>query len=171
MRVDVRRSFSAGVCLAVTAGLVVAANATGAQLTAEQKTAFDAVNRVVLRPLLREDHPNGLRVHLFNEELGPSVWVTPEEPEGATPTALVCQHRCLLFFVDRDPMAHFGHPVVIALWELEPDSPTMDDRIQWMHALWWPVIHDSGPPADGETGARVFRTSASRAASIRKDRV
>jgi len=151
--------------------LALVAGDAAAQLGPERKQAVEGIREVVLRPLEGQAHPYGLRVHLYNEELERGTRVMPYAARDETVEPLECNTRCLLFFVDRDPIAHFGHPVIIALWELGSDSPVAADRIQWMDAEWWPVVEEPPPPGMIPRRKQVFHAVALRAYGSERTRM
>ncbi len=98
--------------------------------------------------LLEEIGADGWRIHVYpklvrsGQEIAAFSLTSFEIPRDS----LTCQHRCLLFFVDTQPLAHFSHPTVIALFDLKTRET------QAIKAEWWPTI-------DGHS---VFYTVESR---------
>jgi hypothetical protein len=76
----------------------------------------------------------GYRMSRFRPVLLPGDRVRPVgAPEESS---LVCQYRCSLFFLDLVPGAHFEHPTVVGLFDLETGE------LQTLPGEWWPVVNE-----------------------------
>jgi hypothetical protein len=77
----------------------------------------------------------GLQVNQYPELLDAGVEVREAIMGETMPSrVLVCQNDSWLFFLDLAPLAHFAHPVIIALID------AVSGKLQTMDAQWWPVL-------------------------------
>lgn len=136
----------------------------------------NAIRRIIsnlVRPIVAEnEYPNGLRVHLYDGEFPSGTEIRSGGPPLAEIQTLICEQRCLLFFVDEHPLAHFAHSTQIALWDLGIDgAPPPIQRLQVLRARWWPLVKLpdwEGYPRGGEP---YFHTVASRASPAERLRM
>jgi len=150
---------------AASVGLVIllATASAEAQLTREQQEATNRIREMVEAGLDADSGDQEFRIHMFNEVLDQGTEVRPFHIETLDFKPLECANRCLLFYVDLYPIAHYGHPVIIALWDLDLQTDSADERIQSLDAEWWPVIEKPGPPGSKGTDQRsIFRSVISR---------
>jgi len=128
----------------------------------ERKLAISTVIRdLSRRDFNSADFPTGVRVHLYDEILDAGTTVAPARQMTKEAEVLECRTRCLLFFVDKNPLAHFAHATEIMLWEIDQEGSEVDERLGLIEAEWWPVIWRAGEL--DMRGKPVFNTVASRA--------
>lgn len=79
----------------------------------------------------------GLRALQHQEVLPPLTKVKPASGIGDAEGELTCDNACWLFFIDKEPGAHFAHPVTIILYDVVTGGQ------KEMDTEWWPEV--SGP--------------------------
>jgi hypothetical protein len=105
----------------------------------KEEAAKKVLSSTVERIWEKADKKKGLRVNQYGELLPKGAVVRPAfeaDKKKRGKTELECKNACWLFFIDEDPLAHFAHPVRIAV----VDAVTGEQ--QEIAADWWPQIND-----------------------------
>jgi hypothetical protein len=102
------------------------------------------------------DTTGGWRIHVHPKLLDTGAVVAPFVLNStAAPSAgLTCPGRCVVFFVDAQPLHHFAHPTAIVMYDVESM-----ELVGSIAAQWWPTI-------DGQS---IFHTVALRREGLFKD--
>lgn len=99
--------------------------------------------------LTQFDPSRGLRINQYQDLFPAGSEVRPASPDAGHDQAVTCQNACWLTMIDKDPLAHFAHPVEI----VTVDSVT--GEMKRIEAEWWPEVN----------GLPVFDTLSNRADS------
>jgi hypothetical protein len=138
-------------CLLLFLGSANAQTAPGSGPIITKDLALSIIAPKIREMWMKADQTKGIRALLYGELLPQGTNVKPAFGMDAESQMLTCQNACWIFFIDKMPDAHFGHPVSIILLDAETG------RQQVMETEWWPQVE--GPNIQR---MQLFRTLASR---------